>query len=115
MRKPLQITIRDVGPSEAIDAYIRQRAAKLDRFCSRIIGCRVTLEMPHRHKTHGHHFRVRIEISVPGAELVLSRDPAAAKAHEDAYAAIDAAFDDAQRALKDYVRSRREEVRARAA
>ncbi len=115
MNKPLQITIRDVGPSAAIAAYIRQRAAKLYRFCSRIVACRVTLEMPHRHKTHGHHFRVRIEISVPGAELVLSRDPAAAKEHEDAYAAIDAAFDDAQRALKDWVRRRREEVRARAA
>lgn len=115
MQKPLQITIRDVGPSEAIDAYVRQRVAKLERFCGRLTGCRVTLEVPHRHKTHGHHYRVRIELSVPGAELVLSRDPAAAKAHEDAYAAIDAAFDDAQRALKDYVRRRREEVRARAA
>ena len=114
MQKPLQITFRDMQAVPTIESYVRQRAAKLDKVCSRITSCHVTIEIPHRHKTHGHHYRVRIELAVPGAELVVRRDPVACRAHEDAYAAVDAAFDDAQRVVKDYVRRRRDEVRLHA-
>jgi ribosomal subunit interface protein len=114
MQKPLQITFRDMDAVESIESYVRQRATKLEKLCSRITSCHVTIEIPHRHKTHGHHYRVRIDLAVPGAELVVARDPVACTAHEDAYAAVDAAFDDAQRVVKDYVRRRRDEARPRA-
>lgn len=111
MQMPLQITLRDMGPSEAVDRYIRTRASKLERFSDRIIACHVTVDTPHRHKRHGHHYRVLIDLRVPGDEIVVKRDPTESKEQEDIHASIDAAFDDAQRRLEDYVRRQRGDVK----
>jgi cold shock CspA family protein len=46
--------------------------------------------------------------------LLVTRDPPERKEQEDLYASIDAAFDDAQRVLEDYVRTRRGDVKSRA-
>lgn len=111
MSEHVQITFRDIDPSPAIEEYAMERAAKLDRFCDAIQRCHVTIEAPHRHHRQGKRYNVRIDVTVPGAELVVSRDPAENLAHEDVYACIDAAFDDAQRRIEDYVRRRRQEVK----
>jgi ribosomal subunit interface protein len=115
MQTPLQITYRGIGSSDAIQSYVRTRADKLERFSQRITGCHVTIEIPHRHKRHGHHYRVRIDIVVPGDALVATRDPAPRKQKEDLYASIDAAFDEAQRLLEDRVRRQRGDVKSREA
>ncbi|MBN9161323.1 MAG: hypothetical protein BGO98_13835 [Myxococcales bacterium 68-20] len=111
MQSPLRITMRDIPPSDAIEQHVRQRASKLERLCSTLTACHVTIETPHRHKTHGNHYRVRIDLSVPGTELVVARDPAERREHEDAYAAIDAAFEDAERMLKDHIQKKRSATR----
>lgn len=113
MQTPLQITFRDIPQSDAVESYVRTRAEKLERFSNRITGCHVMIETPHRHKSHGHHHRVRIDIVVPGNELVITRDPPGRKDQEDLYASIDAAFDDAQRVLEDHVRTQRGDVKPR--
>lgn len=113
MQTDLQITFRGITTSEAIESYVRSRAEKLERFSERITGCHVMIETPHRHKRHGHHHRVRIDLVVPGNELVVTRDPAERKNNEDVYASIDAAFDDAQRLLEDHVRTQRGDVKRR--
>jgi ribosomal subunit interface protein len=113
VQTPLQITFRGIAPSEPIESYVRTRAAKLERFSDRITGCHVMIEAPHRHKRHGHHYLVRIDLVVPGSELVVRRDPAERKDQEDVYASIDAAFDDAQRVLEDQVRKQRGDVKPR--
>lgn len=115
MQTPLQITFRGVPSTEPIESYVRRRADKLERFFDRITGCHVMIETPHRHKRHGHHHRVRIDLIVPGDELVVARDPAERKVNEDLYASIDAAFDDAQRLLEDHVRTQRGDVKPRVA
>jgi ribosomal subunit interface protein len=107
MQTPLQITFRGIESTEPIETYVRTRADKLERFSDRITGCHVMIEKPHRHKRHGQHYRIRIELVVPGDELVVARDPAERKDHEDLYATLDAAFDDAQRVLEDHVRTQR--------
>jgi cold shock CspA family protein/ribosome-associated translation inhibitor RaiA len=86
---------------------------KLDRFDPRVIGCRIALELPHRHAHHGEHYRVRIDITVPGGEVVAARVPDPSHKYEDLHAAIDAAFDDAARQLQDFVRRQRGEVKPR--
>ena len=113
MQTPLQITFRGIPQSDPIESYVRTRAEKLERFSSRITGCHVMIETPHRHKSHGHHHRVRIDILVPGSELVITRDPPERKNQEDLYASIDAAFDDAQRVLEDHVRTQRGDTKPR--
>ena len=44
MQVPLQITVRDLPHSDALDARIRDKAAKLGEFNRNIISGRVTVE-----------------------------------------------------------------------
>ncbi len=111
MRLPLQITFRDMAPSEALDAYVRRHVDTLDGFYDKIMSCRVVVEAPHHHKQQGGRFHVRIDMTVPGDELVIARESSRHGANEDAHACIDAAFDDAQRRLEDWVRARRGDVK----
>lgn len=112
---PIQLTFRDFPPSDAIRAYVEKRADKvLERYRPIIIALKVVLDSPHHHHQHGSSFRVRIDIVTPGSELVVSpRD--GAEGHTDLYAAIDDAFDDVERRLREQARIRREELRAREA
>lgn len=111
MKLPVQITFRGFPPSEAIEAAVRERAGKLDRFYSGIMGCRVVVEAPHRHHRDGRIYHVRIDLTVPGGELVVKRDPARHGAHQDVYVAIRDAFDAARRQLEDYARRQRLRVK----
>lgn len=95
MQIPLQITLRNIARSEAVEASIRKRAAKLDRFHRRIVSCRVVVEIPSRHRHQGKEFVVRLDIKVPGSEIVITHDH-----HEDLYAALQEAFHAAQRRLE---------------
>jgi ribosomal subunit interface protein len=106
MGLPLRITYRDLQRSDAIEASVRRHAEKLLTFEPRIVSCDVAIEAPHRHKQRGRHYRVRIDMAVPGAELIADRNPDAGHLHEDVYASIDDAFDRAARVLRDHVRRR---------
>lgn len=103
----LQVTWRGMAESDALATLIRTRFVKLYRFHRRILGCRVLIEQPHHHQHAGEHVRVRIDLSVPGQELVVDREPAEGAAHEDAYVAVREAFNAMRRQLEDYVRVRR--------
>ncbi len=73
MELPLQITAHDFALSEALEAEIRERAARLDTYYDRIIRCRVSVEAPVGHHHRGGPYKVRIDLTVPGAELVVNR------------------------------------------
>jgi ribosomal subunit interface protein len=100
MQIPLQITLRNIARSEAIEAAIRKKAEKLERFHRHIVSCRVVVEIPSRHSQQGKEFVVRLDIKVPGSEIVVNHDH-----HEDPYAALHEAFHAAQRQLEDRARS----------
>lgn len=102
MAVPVQITFRDIPPSAAVAAHVERRAEKLDTFYARMSKCHVVVEEPHRHSRQGKKYRVEIDMHVPGKELVISKNPEDSK--EDLHAAIDMAFDDAERVLEDYAR-----------
>lgn len=108
---PLRITFRDMPPSDALETYVRERASKLERFYDRITSCQVTIEMPHRHQHTSPHFRVAVDMAVPGGQVVVSRSPGDDPENHDAYAAIDQAFDQAVRRLQDYARQQRGDVK----
>ena len=67
MQRPLEIRFRQMEPSPAIEARIREKAAALERFCDRITGCRVIVDQEHRHHRQGNLFRVRIETRPAGS------------------------------------------------
>ncbi len=114
MKVPLQITFRNVAPSDLIEAYVRERAESLEKFADRIVGCRVVIESPHRHHRRGQLFHVRVEVAVPGEDINIRRDPAADHAHEDVFVAVRDAFAAARRRLQDQVRRRRGDVKRHA-
>jgi len=107
MQVPLQVSFLGMEPSPAVEARIREKAAKLERFSTRIVGCRVTVEAPHRHHRHGKLYSVRIDLSVPGKEVSVSHTGPLNHAHEDVYVAIRDAFDAAGRQLQDHARKMR--------
>jgi ribosomal subunit interface protein len=109
MQTPLQITIRDMEHSDALETHIRDKVAKLEEFSSHITSCRVVVEIPHKHQHQGKQFNVRIDIGVPGSEIVVNRDHA-----EDVYVALRDAFDAAKRRLEDYARKIRGDVKTHA-
>lgn len=104
MQKPLQIAFRGFESSAAVEERVREEVAKLEEFHTNIIGCRVVLETDHRRRRKGKLYNVRIDLTVPGAELIISRDPERDRGHEDIYVAIRDSFDALQRRLQDEVR-----------
>jgi len=54
---------------------------------------------------------VRIDITVPDREIVISRDPGRHHAHEDPYVAIRDAFNAARRQLENYNQKRQQHVK----
>jgi cold shock CspA family protein len=106
MPVPLQITARDVSLSEAAEVEIRAKAADLETYYDGITGCRVVVEGPGRHHRTAP-FTLRIDLRVPGAELVVDR-----QANTDLYVAIRDGFDAARRRLEDYARRQRGTVKS---
>ena len=115
MQMPLQISFLGMEPSPVIEARIREKAAKLERFSDRIVGCRVTVEAPHRHHRHGKLYNVRIDLSVPGKDVFVGRSGPLNHAHEDVYVAIRDAFNAAGRQLQDHRRKGQGTVKVHAA
>jgi len=116
-------------PSEAVTARVQAEAAKLNRYFNRITSCRVVVEAPHRHHQRGAPFHLRIDLGVPGEELVINHEPSLSSAlaqrdtgkwlkqleavapHKDMYVTIHDAFKAARRRLEDYVRRLRGDIK----
>jgi len=109
MRIPLQVKFRNMPHSDAIEAKINEKSAKLDRFYDRIMGCRVVVEETQRRHHQGNLYSVRIDITVPGKELAINRQE-----NEDAYVAVRDAFDAASRLLDEHSRQQRGDVKTHA-
>jgi len=107
MQIPVEITLRDIPHSEAVETRIREKIEKLDRFHERVMSCRVTVESPQQKKHQGKLYSVHIDMKVPGGgELVVNRVQ-----DEDIYVAIRDAFNAAARQLEDHVRVQRGDVK----
>ncbi|MGH9854357.1 MAG: cold shock domain-containing protein, partial [Blastocatellia bacterium] len=84
--------------------------------------CRVMVEMPHQHRQRGKRFHIRIDLTLPGGEIVVKHEPSLhgsiqqietekrrkgqeiAAPHKDIYVAIRDAFKATRRQLQDYAR-----------
>lgn len=111
MQLPLEITFRNMDSSEALESNIREKADKLERYYDRIMSCRVAVEAQHRHHHKGNIYHCRIDLTVPGKELVVSREPHRNHAHEDPYVAVRDAFDAMRKQLEAFARQQRGEVK----
>ncbi len=108
---PLQIAFHGVPHSPAVEARIREQAQTLEACYARITSCRVVVDVPHRHHRDGNAYQVRIDLTVPGAELVAKPAPVPGTAN-DLDAVIIEAFDDARRQLDMHLERARGYVKA---
>jgi ribosomal subunit interface protein len=106
MKLPLQITLRDISHSDAIENHIREKAEKLDQLFPNIMSSHVVVEMPGKHKHQGKQFSVHLDIKIPGGEIVVSKEK-----DEDIYVVLREAFDAAKRQLDEHTRKHRHEVK----
>lgn len=97
-----QITYRGMPHSPAMDARIVELAAKLEDLHPKITRCHVVVDETDRHKSKGNLFEVRVDLHVPGSEIVATH-----QANRDAYVAITEAFEVVTRQLEDNVRRQR--------
>lgn len=112
MQLPLQISFRHMEHAAAIEALVREKAERLDKFAADIMSCRVVVEPAGKHHQHGNLYEVRIDLTVPGEEIAVTRESSEHTEYKDVEVALRDAFDSARRKLEDYVRRRRRAVKA---
>jgi len=88
MQLPVQIVFRELHLSKILEATLRGKAEKLDTFYSRITRRRVAVESPTHHHWKSKSYKVRIDLTVPGSELVVNHHE-----NQDQKIAIRDAFD----------------------
>jgi len=129
MQLPATITFRGIESTPALEAEIRRRIEKLGTYHSAIMGCRVLVELAQRHHETGNRYHVRIDLTVPGEEIVVAheaslhataQDTAVTKsrkqdepdpARKHVQVAIREAFDITRRRLQDCARRQRGAVK----
>lgn len=100
MNKGLEIVFHGFTSSDAIETEVRKRITKLEHICDDICGCRVCLDKPHNHHHKGTHYRVSVDVSLPGGAINVHNEKHDKSDHTDLYIAIRDAFNVAQRKLK---------------
>jgi cold shock CspA family protein/ribosome-associated translation inhibitor RaiA len=123
------ITFRGVERTSALETEILTRLRKLETYYGGIMGCRVLVELVQRHHEAGNRHHVRIDLTVPGEEIVVTHEAGLHATAQDidaakltkvsepdperkhARVAIREAFDIARRRLQDYVRQQRGAVK----
>jgi cold shock CspA family protein len=124
------VTFRNVRSPGLSEKWVRDEISKLTVLYPRIMACRVAVESPHRHHRLGSQFHIRIDLTVPGGEIVVKHEPSLharvrqtgetqfvkhlelKTAHKNLRQAIDDAFKAAGRRLQDYARRQRGSVKS---
>jgi ribosomal subunit interface protein len=95
----IDIQSKSVPVTRALRAFAREQVEKLKRQGARILSVRVFLELP---ASHAGHSRVKFIISIPGREIVVTRDGG------DMYQTIRETGDRAVRQLRKFLEQRRD-------
>jgi len=119
MKNPLQITFHGIDHSDAVEQRVREKTAKLEQLTDRIISCRVVIERPSKNQNAEHvkhePYHVRLDVTVPGAELVVKRDSKNPTSPDDVYVVLRDAYDAMTGQLKAYLERQRGDVKTHAA
>jgi len=100
------ITFRHIDHSGALEDRARKLGSRLARFSERITQCHMTLEGPGNRRDRGAPYLVKIDLTVPGAQIHADSLHADGAGHKDIYLALRDAFNNAKRQLQDLHRDR---------
>lgn len=106
MEVPLTIDTHHASIPPELEDHIRRKAASLERYYQPIIRCRVTVEGPGRHHRNGGPYDVRVDLTVPDADLRINHQK-----DEDLAVAVREALDAAKRQLQDHARLQRHDTK----
>jgi len=126
----LTITFRNTARVTALETLIRQRFARLTRFCPTVLGGRVVVERSDKRQRTGSDFHVHVVVKLPGEDIAVERhararsfsarsaagqDGAPSEGLTDLSATIRRTFDAVRRRLQDHERLVRGDVKAHVA
>lgn len=107
MQVPIQITIRDIPHSKAIEAHLFEKAQKLNQFSDKIIACNIVVEQIQKHQHTGKLYNTRIYVSLPRkVELAINHNQ-----DENLYLSIHRAFDGMIRKIEDAMKKMQGDVK----
>jgi cold shock CspA family protein len=104
MQTQPQVSFDDIPVDESVRDAALEHIDQLEHLYGRITGCHVVVAQPHRHHRLGRLYSVRVDVRVPGSEIVVNRDHHLDHAHEDVHVALRDAFAAARRRLEDHAR-----------
>jgi ribosome-associated translation inhibitor RaiA len=93
MNTPVEIHFHGIEKSEAIEARVREKVAKLEKHFGRMTSCRVVLEVPHRSPAKPKVYQIKIEMNLPRRRpVVVSHEREGSHANEELLLALRDAF-----------------------
>ena len=113
MTIPVKITFRHMESSAAVETRVNELANHLGVFSDRILSCRVVVDSPHRHHHQGKVFAVKVQLELPGEDVVVDMERPQRDGHDDVYVVLRDAFDAAKRQLQQRMASLRGDEKRR--
>jgi ribosome-associated translation inhibitor RaiA len=110
---PVKITFRHMESSVAVETRVNELANHLGVFSDRILACRVVVDSPHRHHHQGKVFAVKVQLELPGEDVVVDMERPQRDGHDDVYVVLRDAFDAAKRQLQQRMSSLRGDEKRR--
>jgi hypothetical protein len=99
--------------SPAVETRVRELTDHLGVFSDRIQSCRVVVDSPHRHHHQGKIYNVKVQLALPGEDVVVDMERPDRVEHEDVYVVLRDAFDAAKRQLQQRMSALRGETKLR--
>ncbi len=113
MDVPPEVAFRNVEASDALKEIIAEGIDDLEEVYDRLTSCRVMVEETNPGRKAGKLNHVRIDLGVPGSEIVINRNPPEHPASQDLHAAVREAFQTARRQLREFKRRQQGDVKRR--
>jgi cold shock CspA family protein/ribosome-associated translation inhibitor RaiA len=111
MKPIIEVHYRNVEKTPSIEGLIEEKVAKLQQVCADLISCRVSVERPQQHQRAGNPYRVRLDLKVPGREIVAVRESSKGDMHDSLAKVLRDAFTAARRRLREYMERIQGEVK----
>lgn len=115
MQIPAKISFHNVDASAALETRIREKIAKLEKRFPNLVGLSVVVDSAHHHQQKGRLYTVKIDVTLPGGELVVSMHPGKNPTkHDKIFAAMNDAFLAIEKQLIRFRAPMRKETKSRA-
>jgi len=101
MKTAVQIQFHGMEASAAIQQKALDHVGRLEKIAADIVACRVVVDLEQKHRHQGRPYGVRIDLTLPQAELVVNKIE-----DEDVYVALRDAFQAIRRQLEEIVDQR---------